>query len=109
MGDLFLLVLAGHLLGGCQASAEATVKDQPNTVSRISRICVKHQVTRQRTTGSVPPGGIGPSASPIPLGLSPRNANQQLKAQINSCGFCARPASDSNPHPALAEFFGPAS
>jgi hypothetical protein len=37
-----------HLLiemGTCQASTEATVKDQPKLVSRITRIPVKHQVT----------------------------------------------------------------
>jgi hypothetical protein len=32
----------------CQASAGATVKDQAESVSWITRICVKHQVTPER-------------------------------------------------------------
>ncbi len=53
--------------GRCQASAGATVKDQPEPVSRISRNSVKHQVTPECPAspgtghGLVPPAGIEPA------------------------------------------------
>src|SRR5207237_5750343 len=43
-----LLDKAGQEHGGCQGSAGATVKDQPEQVSRISRNRVKDQVTPLR-------------------------------------------------------------
>jgi hypothetical protein len=53
--------------GRCQASAGATVKDQPEPVSTISRNSVKHQVTPEcpASPGTrhspVPPAGIEPA------------------------------------------------
>src|SRR5438445_12698683 len=50
----------------CQRSAGATVKDQPDQVSTISRNGVKPQVTPERPASpeaghhTVPPGGIEP-------------------------------------------------
>jgi hypothetical protein len=50
----------------CQASAGATVKHQPESVSWINRNCVKDQVTPERKASPetrqdlVPPGGIEP-------------------------------------------------
>ena len=62
--------------GRCQASAEATVKDQPNTVSSISRTRVKHQVTPERPaspgTRQVAAPGVG--LEPTTYGLTVRRS-----------------------------------
>src|SRR5438128_1109000 len=57
----------GEEMGMCQASAGATVKHQPESVSRINRNSVKDQVTPERQASpetrhtSVPPAGIEPA------------------------------------------------
>jgi len=61
--------------GRCQASAGATVKHQPNTVSRISRTRVKHQVTPERPAS---PGTRQPVVGP--RGFEPRTCGLRVRS-----------------------------